>query len=222
MCTLMAAQEVPPRTHGGDLVRQWVLKLLPALNKVLPFGGAKRLAWEQALVNTECQHVGASTVLHALLQKGHRRLDPEKALSAAETLVGCTDSKLFSKFCYELRPCVLKHWGLLVLRRLVVRVPTLEKDVQRCTRLLFNASIEALSIPLALKRWYLKVLIIIPLSPPYAQRGVSSTYRSRAPRIVRDTLQDMRSLGHLPCTSIPTSNGHSLYVIDNTLTLDSH
>ena len=83
---------MPPQAHVGDLERDWVLKLVPTLNQVLPFGENKRLAWEQAVVSRQGQHLGASTVLHTLLQKGDRQLEPEEALCAANALNVCTDT----------------------------------------------------------------------------------------------------------------------------------
>ena len=64
-------------------------------------------------------------------------------------------------------------------------------------RACFFAFIDILGVPPPLKPWYRKVLVIIPLSSPFAKEGVSNTFQSKIPHYVGEQLRCLQLNGRL-------------------------
>ena len=189
-------------------------------NKQLPFQGLDQAYWSHLLGRQEHSVRNIKQIIMDLINGKSEKLGPGDLLIVASRCVSQCEPCLFEKFFSIVRKKSKSVWGVVLKRRIVIRIPSYSIVVSSQIRDIMAQTIRTLPIPQELIQWYVQVITVIPAGTrPIRDLGFGGV-RTAIPEKIGSLLDTLTQV--TPALAKPTLMGnHTVMMWDGELPLDA-
>ena len=145
--------EVVEALHSCEREHFWERVLAPTLNQRVAFGGLDRLTWEFVSTDSvsDVHHKSLHSKAEFLISKDISAGGVSTAIDFLSQVSGHVHTMVFDRLFRKVKSSAMKHWGVSLPRRIVVRVPSYSQLVLDTVNQLIRKEIRKIFLPQGLQ-----------------------------------------------------------------------